>query len=241
MIVNLRYQTGRFVGSPFPLKMILLLLLCSTLFLEQGFSEPQSLLRGEARGEATPPPLVLPELERPKIQRRFLPRSKRLMGSLVMGAHIRDDYYGSLNGGLSAEYFINDTWGVGLSYIGMITWLSDEAEKLREGYGLVPDARAQSSMLGLSALYGLGYGKMLLSSNLVHFDPILGLFAGVATAEERLLPTLKLGFMPTFLLRHEMSLRFDLGVTLQLESRTRGLVLTTGFLPMVSLGWGQLL
>lgn len=188
---------------------------------------------------ASAKPLRLPTLERPRVQNRFQPRVHRMSAYVQAGVHIRDDYYDSLGGGASVEYFFTDQWGVGLNYYLLSTTFSDEAETLRDGYGLVPDARPQDSHLTLSALWGLGYGKMLTLGEVVHFDPIFSAHIGVASAEARTLPTLKLAFSPTFLLKYSLSVRLDLGLTIQMESRSRGWVLTSGFMPMISLGWGK--
>ena len=182
---------------------------------------------------------MMPKLERAKVQNRFQPRLRRLSANTQLGTHIRDDYYDSFAGGFGVEYFINDQWGIGLNYACLWTSLSDEAEKLRDGYGLVPDARPQQEHLSLSALYGLGYGKMLLVGNVVYFDPLLALHLGLANAEERILPTFKVAFAPTFLLQNGFSLRLDLGLTMQFEQRSRGVVFTTGFMPMLSLAWSR--
>ncbi|MAD61727.1 MAG: hypothetical protein CMH49_09510 [Myxococcales bacterium] len=184
-------------------------------------------------------PLVMPKLERARVQNRFQPRLRRLSTNTRLGAHIRDDYYDSFVGGLGVEYFINDQWGIGLNYSCLWTTLSDEAEKLRDSYGLVPDARPQQEHWSLSALYGLGYGKMLLFGNIIYFEPLLAIDLGFANAEERTLPTLKLAFLPTFLLQNGFGIRFDLGITMQIEERSRGLVFTTGFMPMLSLAWSR--
>lgn len=188
---------------------------------------------------ASAKPLKLPTLERPRVQNRFQPRIHRLSAYVSAGGHIRDDYYDSLGGGVGLEYFLSDRWGVGLNYQRLSTTLSDEAETLRDGYGLVPDARPQDSQITISGLWGLGYGKMLVLDEIVHFDPIVSMHMGVSYAEARTLPTLKINFAPTFLLKHSLSVRLDLGLTAQMESRTRGWVLTTGFMPMISVGWGK--
>lgn len=183
--------------------------------------------------------LIMPKLERAKVQNRFQPRLRRLSINSKLGAHIRDDYYDSFAGGLGVEYFINDQWGIGINYNYLWTYLSDEAEKLRDNYGLVPDARPQQEHWSLSALYGLGYGKMLIFGTIVHFDPLLTMHLGFANAEERTLPSSKLSFAPTFLLQSGFGLRLDLAMTMQFETRSRGLVFTTGFMPMLTLAWSR--
>lgn len=186
-------------------------------------------------------PLTLPKLERARVQNRFQPRLKRLSVKGSSGLHIRDDYYESYTFGLGLEYFVTDHWGVGLHYTKLLTLLSDEATLLRDQYGLVPDAEAQDQMFTISALYGFGYGKMLLADQIVHFDPIVSAHLGVTTALQRVLPTLKFGFSPTVLFLHGLSATLDLGFTIQLEERTRGWVMTTGFMPSLSVAWGTVL
>ncbi len=184
-------------------------------------------------------PLVMPKLERARVQNRFQARVRRSSLNTQLGAHIRDDYYDSFASGLGLEYFFSDQWGIGLNYTCLWTSLSDEASELRNSYGLVPDARPQQEHLSISALYGLGYGKMLLFDHIVHFDPIFAMGLGYANAEERTLPMFKFAFAPTFLLQNGWSLRLDLAMTAQLENRSRGVVFTTGFMPMLTVGWSR--
>ena len=184
-------------------------------------------------------PLELPTLERPKVQYRFQPREQRLSAYTHVGWHIRDDYYTSVGGGLNFEYFFTDRWGLSLQYTLLSTSLSDEALLLRKDYGLVPDASPQDAHYLIGGLWGLGYGKMNLFNQIMHFDPIFGLSTGIATAEARILPTFKLGFMPTFLLQYRLAIRLDLSLTIQAEQRNRGWIMTTGFMPMLSIGWGK--
>lgn len=192
---------------------------------------------GGARAQTTAP-IVLPSLTRPTIQQRFAPRDGALALWLSGGGHIRDDYYTSYGGELALSYFFSDAWGLELRYRELWTSLSDEATTLRDRYGLVPDARPQRRGVSLGALIPLGYAKLLTGSSIVHFDPLLAAHLGVVTADERVLPTLHVSLSPTLLLRGGLKLRLDLGLTVQSEGRERGRVLTTGFLPMLGVGWG---
>ena len=80
---------------------------------------------------------------------------------------------------------------------------------------------------------------MLIFDNIVHFDPLLTVHLGFANAEERTLPSSKLSFAPTFLLQNGFGLRLDLAMTMQFETRSRGVVFTTGFMPMLTLAWSR--
>ena len=183
-------------------------------------------------------PIQLPDINRPTIQRRFAPRDGAMILFIGGGNHLRDDYYTSWVGQLNLSYFFNDTWGIELRGTHLWTSLSDEATILRDRSGLTPDARPQKAGLSIGAQYGVGYGKMLLGGGIVHFDPLLIAHLGVTWADERALPTMTVSFSPTFLLRFGLRLRLDLGLTLQIESRERGEIFTTGFLPMLQVGWG---
>ena len=182
--------------------------------------------------------LVLPQLERPTIQNRFAPREGAIVFFLGGGGHIRDDYYTSLGGQSSISYFFNDRWGMEMRVGYLWTSLSDEALKLRNQTGLVPDARPQSLGWSVGAQYALGYAKILMGSTVMHFDPLIMVHLGGAHADERILPTAVLSFSPTFLFKYGLRFRLDLGLSIQYESRDRGGVLTTGFMPMLNVGWG---
>lgn len=194
----------------------------------------------ESKKSETEDPISLPKLERPRVQQRFQPREDRFSVQLSALGHIRDDYYTSWGAGFGGEYFFHQDWGVALHLSLLNTSLSDEAVLLRDRYGLVPDARPQKMMITAGALYGLGYGKLLLFGNVVHLDPLAGFHLGVTTAGTRVLPTMKVSFAPTFLLRYQLAVRLDLGVTAQLEWRERGVVFTTGFLPQIIFSWGSI-
>jgi hypothetical protein len=188
--------------------------------------------------KSSSPPLILPNLERPTIQNRFAPREGAIVLFLGGGGHIRDDYYTSWGGQSSISYFFSDRWGIEGRVGYLWTSLSDEALMLRNRVGLVPDARPQSLNWSVGAQYALGYAKILSHSNLMHFDPLLLLHIGGTHADERILPTVLASFSPTFLFKYGLRFRLDLGLSIQFEQRDRGLVTTTGFMPMIQIGWG---
>jgi len=136
------------------------------------------------------------------------------------------------------SYSFTDTFGASLGVRHLWTSLSDEALILRDRYGLTPDARPQSWSVSLGGLFGLGYAKALLSSAVAHIDPVVGLQLGLTTADERLIPTVELSALPTILLAGGLKLRIELSATVQFEQRERGLVVSTGFLPSLTVGWG---
>jgi len=199
-----------------------------------------SSLRPQPQAAPSQPqaPVILPTLERPTVQERFAPRVRSLNTWAGAVAHIRDDYYTSYGVKMELSYFFNDAWGLDLGLRHLWTSLSDEATLLRDRYGLTPDARPQSWNSSLGLLYGAGYAKALLGPSISHVDPIAGLRLGLTTADERYIPTLELSVMPTILLAHGLKLRLELAGTLQFEQRERGLVVSTGFLPSVTVGWG---
>lgn len=184
------------------------------------------------------PAIILPILERPTVQERFAPRIQSL--NLWAGgiAHIRDDYYTSYGAKGDVSYFFNDTLGITLGVRHLWTSLSDEAIILRDRYGLTPDARPQSWNYGIGMLFGMGYAKALFANSITHIDPILGVHFGMTSADERWLPTLEFSALPTVLLAYGLKVRFELVTTVQFEQRERGTVITTGFLPSITLGWG---
>jgi hypothetical protein len=133
----------------------------------------------------------------------------------------------------------SDSYGLELSARHLWTSLSDEAVALRDSYGLTPDARPQSWAYSIGLLLGAGYAKALLGAGVTHIDPIIGLHLGLAHADERLIPTLRGVISPVLLMRDGLKVRLELAATVQFEQRERGLVMSTGFLPGLSVGWGE--
>ena len=133
---------------------------------------------------------------------------------------------------------MSDRIGFGIKWLRLWTSLSEEAQKLRDQVGLIPDARPQKNGFFISGTYAMGYGKMMSMSQILHFDPLIHIDGGVFTADERIIPSLIVSFSPTFILRNGFRLSIDLSMTVQGENRRRGIVVTTGFLPMVTIIWG---
>lgn len=193
-----------------------------------------------------PPGLGVPDVEaraggdRPTIQQRFAPKAKLLYSQGTFTTHVRDDFYDSLGGGLQLGFFPTERWGIEARAIFLRTRLDNAAIDLKERIGLVPDARPQDLWLMLGTRYSPGYGKLLMWRRfVVHFDPQLVLHAGVARAESRLIPTLDLAFGLMTHWRWGIKATLDLGMSLQTERRERGWVFTTGFAPVLGVGWGK--
>ena len=122
---------------------------------------------------------------------------------------------------------MSDQIGLGIKRLRLWTSLSEEAQKLRDQVGLIPDARPQKNGFFISGTYAIGYGKMMSVSQIVHFDPLIHVDGGIFTADERIVPSLFISFSPTFILRGGFTLCIDLSMTIQGENRRRGVVVTT--------------
>ena len=178
--------------------------------------------------------------DRPTVQRRYASKQNLLTLSGALATHVRDDFYDSWGVGAQLAYYISERWGFEARALFLRTRLDGAALDLQERIGLVPDARPQNRWLLLGARYSPGYGKMLMwDSFLVHFDPQLVIHLGVATAEKRWLPTSTVAFSLMTHWRWGIKASVDLGVTTQFERRERGWVFTTGFAPVLGLGWGR--
>lgn len=178
--------------------------------------------------------------ERATIQYRFASKQKLLMLQPTLMTHVRDDFYDSWGFGADVSYFLTERFGLELRALKLQTSLDNAAFDIKERFGLVPDARPQSSWLQLGARYAPGYGKFLMWKKfLVHFDPQFVLHLGVATADRRLLPSSTLAFSLLTHWRWGIKAKLDLGLSMQLEKRERGWVFTTGFAPVLGVGWGR--
>jgi hypothetical protein len=178
-----------------------------------------------------------PIAKRYTVQNRFAQISKAMIVHTSFVTHQRDDYYDSVGFGLGASYFFNEKIGINFRWNRLFTSLGDEVTPFRN-QGLVPDAAPQKNWILLGAEYALGYGKLLSFQNIFQFDAIFSFHLGFATADERYIPTALLSFSPIFYLKSLFKLRFDLGLNLQVENRTKGNVWSTGFVPGIGLSWG---
>lgn len=212
--------------------------------------EPGQRQSGEAipRGALSPPrpDVGVPDVsqraggERPTIQYRFASKQKLLMVQPILMTHVRDDFYDSWGFGADVSYFLTERFGLELRALKLQTSLDNAAFDIKERFGLVPDARPQSGWLQLGMRYAPGYGKFLMWKRfLVHFDPQLVLHLGVATADKRYLPTSTLAMSFLTHWRWGIKAKLDLGLSMQFEKRERGWVFTTGFAPVLGIGWGR--
>lgn len=200
---------------------------------------------GEASAEADVEDVPTPDIsaraggDRPTVQRRFAPKDNLLYGTATLMTHVRDDFYDSWGGGVDIGYFTRETIGYELRVTRLRTTLDNAAIDLKERIGLTPDARPQDAWLMAGVRYAPGYGKMLMWEKfIVHFDPQLVAHLGVARAEKRLIPSADLSFSLLTHWRWGIKAKLDLGMTMQLEKRDRGWTFSTGFAPVLGVGWG---
>lgn len=189
--------------------------------------------------QSAPAVRLKPTDARPTIQRRFAPKRGLLYLHVSSTMHVRDDFYDSWGVGGDLGYFFSERLGGELRVLKMQSSLDDAAQDLKERLGITPDARPQDLWLLAGARYSPGYGKLLMwSSWVLHFDPQLTIHGGVASAEARWLPTFQAAASLFLHFRWNIKAKVDLGVSVQGERRDRGWVWTTGFAPVVGIGWG---
>ena len=188
---------------------------------------------------AQSPLMLRQDPDRPSIQRRFAPKDGLLYANASLMTHVRDDFYSSWGYGADLGYFMSESWGLELRYLRLRTSLDDAALDLKERIGLTPDARPQDTWVQVAVRYAPGYGKLLMWESMVlHFDPQLVVHGGVALAEARVLPSFTAALSLLGHFRWGLKLKVDLGLSVQGEKRERGWVWTTGFAPVLGLGWG---
>lgn len=177
--------------------------------------------------------------ERPTIQKRFAPKDNLLYVNATLMNHVRDDFYSSWGYGADLGFFISESFGVELRTVFLRTSLDDAAIDLKERIGLTPDARPQRFWGQVGLRYAPGYGKMLMwESFVMHFDPQFVVHGGIAQADGRTLPSFSVAMSLLAHFRWGIKLKVDLGMSIQGEDRDRGYVWTTGFVPVLGLGWG---
>lgn len=175
----------------------------------------------------------------PTIQKRYADKDKLLYANASVMTHVRDDFYSSWGYGADVGFFLTQTLGLELRFIKLNTTLDDAAIDLKQRIGITPDARPQRLWAQAGVRYAPGYGKMLMwESFVVHFDPQLVVHGGIAQADGRILPSFNVALSMLAHFRWGIKLKVDLGASIQSEARERGTVWTTGFVPLVGLGWG---
>lgn len=175
---------------------------------------------------------------RATLQERYASKDGRFFAHLGAMTLIRDDYYHTVGYGLDLGYHLSETIGVEGRAFNLHSRLGHAGNVMREEHGFVPDLRAPDAMFEAGTRISWGYGKVLtLGQFVVHFDPQFTLHSGITLAERRIVPTATagLGFLTHW--ARGIQVKLDLRMSLFFENRNRGMITSTGFAPILSVGW----
>jgi hypothetical protein len=198
-----------------------------------------ALLTAAPASQQQPPPLPPGAAEVPvRVERRLLVKKGRVHLSGGATYLSRGDYY--VNPGLlaAASYYPGEEGGLDVRFALFFSSLGPEGTEVFERTGLVPDAHRPVALLAAGWRHSLGYGKVLLGSDLgslVHFDVQLASHLGLTFTDRSVSPSLLVG--PALLLRFGPQFHVQLDVPLvgALEQRSRS-SLSFGVLPTLTLG-----
>ncbi len=191
---------------------------------------------------ATPAPAAssIPgaEGEPVRVERRLLVKKQHVFLTGGLGYLSRGDYYTSPGLLLSGSWYSMEEGGLELKLALFLSWLGPAGSEVFERTGLVPDAHRPVALMAPGWRQSLGYGKVLVGSNVskvVHFDVQAAGHLGLTFTDRGVSPSLMLG--PGVLLRlsPRVHAQLDVPIIFSIEQRSRG-SLSLGLLPTLTLG-----
>jgi len=148
----------------------------------------------------------------------------------------RGDFYNSPGLRLGAAYQALESVAVEVQLSHYWSSLNDEAQRIVQTLGAVPDSRPPTWLGLVGVRWSFGYGKMLVAGGIIHFEPQLFVHAGMHDYGGDVQPTGDAGLGLLVFLTPRLFTRLDLGATLDLESRSGQSVGVWGALPALTVG-----
>lgn len=171
-----------------------------------------------------------------RVQARFVQKVHHTL--LFAGAEYlaRGDFYNSPGLRLGAAYQVLESLALEIQLSHYWSSLNDEAQRLAQTLGAVPDTRPPT-WLGLAGLrWSFGYGKLLVGGGIIHLEPQLFAHAGIHDYGGDVQPSGDAGLGLLVFLTPRLFTRLDVAVTLERESRSDQNVAVWGALPALTLG-----
>ena len=208
-------------------------------------AQPRALIAlgalAAALGAAGPRPAraacaVAPGPEVPaRVERRMVEKAGRIELSLGGAYLLRGDFYRNPGLQMTLGYWVREPLALELQVASYFASESDEARAVREETGFLPDSRRERATVALGARWSFAYGKALLGSRVLRFDPQLFAHAGVHFTDGQPGPLGDFGFALAAWPTGRVRLALDLGLVVEGERRSSW-VAVLGLLPTLSLG-----
>jgi outer membrane beta-barrel protein len=173
-----------------------------------------------------------------RVQNRFATKAKlwQLYGGVDYLS--RGDFYTSPGARVGATYYLLEPLGVEVQVSHFWSSLDDEAQRVRQTLGAIPDSHAPGWLALAGARYSIGYGKLMVGGvgGVIHFEPQAFAHAGVHDHDGDVGPSADLGLGLLFFLTPRVFTRLDAAVVYERETRSGHGVAVLGILPALTVG-----
>jgi outer membrane beta-barrel protein len=188
------------------------------------------------------PGLIVEPAPRPaamvRVQDRYATKADLLQ--LFAGAEYlaRGDFYVSPGARLGAAYYFIEPLGAELQISHYWSTLNDEADRIRQSLGAIPDSHAPTWLVLAGARYSIGYGKLMVGGlgGIIHFEPQAFAHVGMHDHDGDLGPSADAGLGLLFFLTPRLFARADVALVFERERRSGQQVSVWGVLPAFSVG-----
>lgn len=161
------------------------------------------------------------------VQNRLYKKEKRFSLLATWGPMINDQFSDGKGLLLGASYFLNERWGVELSYLTNSPKDNTLTTEFKERFGVVPNHNKFDNYIGISGTWVPIYAKAsLLDKKIIYYDLALSLGAGFAQYEQQFTdqankmvsaPALSIDVTQQFYISHRWALRFSYMIRLYSE------------------------
>jgi outer membrane beta-barrel protein len=199
-----------------------------------------------AAAPAAPPAVRSPHLREPaprptaevRVQNRFATKARLWQVYGGVDYFSRGDFFISPGARVGATYYALESLGLELQVSHFWSSLDDEAQRVRQTLGAIPDSRAPTWLALAGARYSIGYGKLMVGGvdGVVHFEPQVFAHGGLHDHDGDVGPSADLGLGLLFFLTPRVFARADVAVVYERETRSGQAVGVLGLLPALSVG-----
>jgi len=150
----------------------------------------------------------------------------------------RGDFFISPGARVGATYYFLEPLGVEVQVSHFWSSLDDEAQRVRQTLGAIPDSHAPTWLALAGARYSIGYGKLMVGGvgGVIHFEPQVFAHGGVHDHDGDVGPSADLGLGLLFFLTPRMFARLDAAAVYEREVRSGHPVSVLGVLPALTVG-----
>ncbi len=204
---------------------------------------PSLLALSPAQAASAPAGNTIPEpAPRPVAAVRVQPRFAAKVGRAQLYGGFeylsRGDFFNSPGARIGGAYYVAEPFGLELSVSHFWSSLNDEARRIRETLGAIPDSHAPGWLALAGVRYSIGYGKLMVGGlgGAIHFEPQAFAHAGLHVHDGDVGPSGDAGLGFLVFLTPRLYTRIDVAVVLEREDRSAGAVSAWGTLPTLAVG-----